>query len=516
MERVRRVLVLNCGSSTLKWAVLDATDESTVSEGSERWPEAGSEPLLAVLDRVGEVDAVGHRIVHGGALFRDTVLVDAGVRAQLESLVELDPLHMRRALAAVDAVGARSPSLAQFAAFDTAFHATLSEAAAGYGLPFEWSERWGLRRFGFHGLSVAHATERAREMIGHTPPRLVVCHLGSGCSVTAMKEARSVDTTMGFTPLEGIMMATRSGSVDPGLLLFLQSRHNLAPAQLQEALAERSGLLGVSGVSGDLREVLAAASAGSARAALAYERFILFAKRAIGSMTAVLGGLDALVFTGGIGENNPRVRRDLVSALGFAGARLDAMANDVALPDVDVAGHDSAVRILRRSRSRGPRGTPRSPPLPSELAPSPLRHTSRRSKEPRHEEDKGVNTLFAIGDHLAGASVGALTALGVRALVSPGLDMVVAMLLGMAIGMAVHVVVGLLLSPLLGMFETMTAAMLIGMYGGMLFGMRDSMQAGSASLASAVAVGALFGVIVVFALKVYDRVLRGAVVDTGD
>jgi acetate kinase len=343
---VRRVLVLNFGSSTLKWALLDALDESTVSEGCERLRGAGDEPIGVVLGRVASFDAVGHRIVHGGRLFRETVVVDPRVREGLESLVELDPIHMRHALAAVDAVGARFPVMPQFAVFDTAFHATMPEAAAGYGLPFEWTERWGLQRFGFHGLSVAHATRRAREMTGRTPPRLVVCHLGSGCSVTAVKEARSVDTTMGFTPLEGLMMETRSGSVDPGLLLHLQLRRGMGATELRETLTEKSGLLGVSGVSGDLREVLAAADAGSRRAALAYERFTLSAKRAIGSMMAVLGGLDALVFTGGIGENSPRVRHDLTSSLIFAGAHLDEVANQSATTDVDVARRDSAARIL--------------------------------------------------------------------------------------------------------------------------------------------------------------------------
>jgi len=178
MDPLRRVLVVNCGSSTLKWSVLDTADESTVSEGCEALGEAADVPIGAVLDRAAVVDAVGHRLVHGGTSFRETVRVDEPVRARLDSLVELDPLHMPRALVAIDAVRARFPSLPQFAAFDTAFHATLPEPAAGYGLPFTWSERWGLRRFGFHGLSVAHATGRAREMTGRTPPRLVVCHLG--------------------------------------------------------------------------------------------------------------------------------------------------------------------------------------------------------------------------------------------------------------------------------------------------------------------------------------------------
>ena len=346
MARLRRLLVLNCGSSTLKWSLLDAGDASAASEGSEAWPRDDAEPVAALLDRVTGFDAVGHRIVHGGTRFRETVRVDAGVRAALESLVELDPLHMRRALAALDLTRARFPALPQFAAFDTAFHATLPEPAAGYGLPFEWTERHGLRRFGFHGLSVAHATERAREMTGRTPRRLIVCHLGSGCSVTAVKDGRSVDTTMGFTPLEGLMMGTRSGSVDPGLLLHLQVSHGYGAAELRDALTSQSGLLGVSGVSGDLREVLSAADAGSPRAALAYARFILFATRAIGAMLAVLGGLDALVFTGGIAEHSPRVRRDLVSPLGFAGAELDGEANEAATGDADVARSGSAVRLL--------------------------------------------------------------------------------------------------------------------------------------------------------------------------
>jgi acetate kinase len=346
VERLRRLLVLNCGSSTLKWTLLDAADASTVSEGCEEWAGGGAAPVGEILDQVAGFDAVAHRIVHGGARFRESVLVSPEVRAALESLVELDPLHMRRALSAVDVTRARFPALPQFAAFDTAFHATIPEPAAGYGLPFGWTERFGLRRFGFHGLSVNWAAERAREMTGHTPSRLVVCHLGSGCSVTAVRDARSVDTTMGFTPLEGLMMGTRSGSVDPGLLLHLQLRHALGAAELQAALTERAGLLGVSGVSSDLREVLVAADAGNGRAALAYERFILFATRAIGSMIAVLGGLDALVFTGGIGENSPRVRRDLAASLAFAGAHLDGEANERATADAEIARADSAVRIL--------------------------------------------------------------------------------------------------------------------------------------------------------------------------
>ncbi len=350
MVAVRRVLVLNSGSSTLKWGVLDATDEATLAGGTVSWTGVGEvrriDQIQAVLHGVPEFDAVGHRIVHGGTRHRETKVLDARVRADLESLVERDPAHMRSALEGIDAVQAQVPAVPQFVAFDTAFHATLPAAAAGYALPFEWTERWDLRRFGFHGLSVAYSSQRARELTGGVVPRLVVCHLGSGCSVSAVAEGRSVDTTMGFSPLEGLMMGTRSGSVDPGLLLYLQLQHGVTPAEIFETLSTRSGLLGVSGVSADLREVLSAAESGSSRAAVAYDRFVLSAKRAVGAMTSVLAGCDVLVFTGGIGENSSRVRRDVVSALSFAGAHLDDEKNRSAAPDADIARRDSDVRIL--------------------------------------------------------------------------------------------------------------------------------------------------------------------------
>lgn len=347
---MKRILVFNSGSSTLKWTLLDAKDESTLAEGVESWAVAGEarriEQIQAVLRGVPECDAVGHRIVDAGTRYHETIAVDARVRADLESLVERDPIHMRSALEGIDAVQAQLPGVPQFVAFDTAFHATLPAAAAGYALPFEWTEKWDLRRLGFHGLSVAYSSQRARELTGGVVPRLVVCHLGSGCSVSAVAEGRSVDTTMGFSPLEGLVMGTRSGSVDPGLLLHLQLQHGVTPTEMFETLTARSGLLGVSGVSADLREVLTAAGAGSSRAALAYELFVMSVRRAVGAMTSVLAGLDVLVFTGGIGENSNRVRRDVASSLSFAGAQLDEEKNRSAVPDVDIARRDSKVRIL--------------------------------------------------------------------------------------------------------------------------------------------------------------------------
>lgn len=354
MDAVKKVLVLNYGSSSLKWSLLDAKDEATLQAGHEPWKESdltGVETLRSILKRFPKPDAVGHRIVHGGNLFKKAIRIDPGSLAKLKTLVVLDPLHMGTALAAVDAITAELPGTPQFASFDTAFHATLPEAAAGYALPYEWIQKWSLRRYGFHGLSVEYSSQKTKEWMGSIPGRLIVCHLGSGSSVTAVEKGRSVDTTMGFTPLEGLVMATRSGSVDPGLLFYLQRHHGIKTGELEEVLYYGSGLLGVSGVSGDLREVLAAADKGSAPSVLAYGLFLQSVRRAIGSMLAVLGGVDALVFTGGIGENQYRVRRDLTSTLAYAGIHLDAEVNRSAATDREISEKDSMAKIwVIRSR----------------------------------------------------------------------------------------------------------------------------------------------------------------------
>ena len=343
------VLVLNAGSSTLKWTLLARATRATLAGGSLDWQGGTREraaQLQATLAAVSGFTAVGHRIVHGGERFRSAIAIDAEARRTLGELESLDPLHMRPALAGIDAVSAAFPGVVQVGAFDTAFHASLPEAAAGYALPYEWSERWGLKRFGFHGLSAAYSLERVRALLGHTPPRLIICHLGSGCSVTAVADGRSVDTTMGFTPLEGVMMATRSGSVDPGLLLHLQLQRGVSAEELFRTLEDRSGLLGVSGVSADLRRVLEAADAGVRRASLAYERFVLSLRRAVGAMSGVLGGVDAVVFTGGIGENSERVRSDVVPALSPSGLRLDAGRSVPRSEDVRISASDSGVAVF--------------------------------------------------------------------------------------------------------------------------------------------------------------------------
>jgi acetate kinase len=234
----------------------------------------------------------------------------------------------------------------QIAAFDTAFHATIPDAASFYPIPWEWTKAWRVRRYGFHGLSVQYAMRRVGELLGSVPARLVVCHLGSGCSVSAVADGRSVDTSMGFTPLEGLMMGRRSGSVDPGLLLHLLSRRGLDVAGLDAGLNEQSGLLGVSGISADLRKVQEAIERGEALARLAVDMFVHRLVATVGGMVAVLGGLDGLIFTGGIGEHSAPIRAAVASRLAHLGIQLDAEANACASADADVTTAASAVRVL--------------------------------------------------------------------------------------------------------------------------------------------------------------------------
>jgi acetate kinase len=348
---VKRVLVLNAGSSSLKWVMLEAATERVCDQGEVTWESLANDvrdaEIRATLERAGQFDAVGHRVVHGGLRFREAVVVDAAVRAGILELAELAPLHNPAALAGIDVVTEMFPRTPQVAAFDTAFHASIPEVAATYPLPWEWSEQWGLRRLGFHGLSVQYAVRRAKDLLGQLPARLVVCHLGAGCSVTAVADGRSVDTSMGFTPLEGLMMARRAGSVDPGLLLYLLGRKGVSVAEMDTALNQRSGLLGVSGVSVDLREILSAAARSHRRAQLAISMFVHSVVATVGAMVAVLGGLDTVVFTGGIGEHSSLIREQVTGAFGYLGARLDASANAIASSDADVATQDSAVRVLR-------------------------------------------------------------------------------------------------------------------------------------------------------------------------
>ncbi len=315
---MKSALVLNAGSSSLKWALLEADTGKVLRAETLEWPEDA--PAPDVLRSLPAADAIGHRFVHGGSAFREACLIDDGVRMTLGEIAELDPLHMPRALAALDAAKKALPTLPQIAAFDTSFHASMPDAAALYPIPFAWTESRKLRRFGFHGLSVDHAVGQSTVLLGAVPEKLVVAHLGSGCSMTAVRAGKSVDTTMGFTPLEGLMMATRSGSVDPGLIFHLLK--DLKPEAIEHALEKESGLLGVSGESADLRVVLASADRGEPRAVLAYAMFLHSLRRNLGAMMGSLGGLDVLVLTGGIGENSERVRSDLTAAFAFASPKV--------------------------------------------------------------------------------------------------------------------------------------------------------------------------------------------------
>jgi acetate kinase len=346
-----KVLVVNAGSSSVKLRLLGDDDQLLLDRELEA-PESRVDPAAlreALADGMADAHAVGHRIVHGGDRFREAVRIDEEVAGALRELTDLAPLHQPKSLAALDAVSAELPDKPAIACFDTAFHATLSEAASTYALPAAWRNRWGLRRYGFHGLSHAWIARRAPELIGRAPTsvRIVSCHLGAGASLCAIAGGVSVDTTMGFTPLEGLVMATRSGSVDPGMLLWLLEREALTEVELAEALEHRSGLLGLAG-SADMRAVRAAADAGDRAAALALEVYLHRLRGAIASMAAAIGGLDVLVFTGGVGEHDALVRSRTATGLAFLGAAIAPNAND-GLPsdgDADISATDAAVRTL--------------------------------------------------------------------------------------------------------------------------------------------------------------------------
>ena len=333
-----RVLVVNAGSSSVKLSVI-GSDDATVAARELDAPRASidqGELRAAIAEGLGAVDVVGHRIVHGGQRFRDAVLIDGEVEAGLRELVALAPLHQPKSLAALDAVTSALPSVPAVACFDTAFHATLSPAARTYALPAAWRSRWGLRRYGFHGLSHAWVARRAPELLGidGTGLRLVSCHLGAGASLCAINAGQSLDTTMGFTPLEGLVMATRSGSVDPGLLLWLMEQTGMGELELARALEHESGLLGLAG-SADMREIVARAGDGHGDpdARLALEVYLHRLRAGIASMAAALGGLDALVFTGGVGEHQPDIRAGAVRGMDFLGVAIDDDLNAGAVAD---------------------------------------------------------------------------------------------------------------------------------------------------------------------------------------
>ncbi|MGI9003728.1 MAG: acetate/propionate family kinase [Pseudonocardia sp.] len=379
LEPTLRVLVVNAGSSSLKLRLLNGDDEL-----EHRADPPASGDLAAVLRDWPVPDAVGHRIVHGGTRYTSPVRVDDEVRAHLEELTDLAPLHQPKSLAALDTVTALLPGVPAVACFDTAFHATISEAAATYAVPREWRERWAIRRYGFHGLSHEYCAHRAAQLVGRPigELRIVTCHLGAGASLAAVLGGHSIDTTMGFTPLEGLVMATRSGTVDPGLVLWLEEHENLAPHEVATALEQRSGLLALAGT-GDMREVVAAATRGQPDAVLALDVHTHRLVGAVAAMAAATGGLDVLAFTGGVGEHSAGVRRRTAHGLSFLGVTIDDNRNDSINRDGDVGATGATVRtvvvearedlqIARAARTllQGP-GWPPTTGRPGAASPSP-------------------------------------------------------------------------------------------------------------------------------------------------
>jgi acetate kinase len=325
-----RVIVVNSGSSSLKLSALDGGRLT----GSEELTPGDWEGLEAALDRLGPVDAVGHRVVHGGYAFTDAVRVDPAVLAALWKLCDLAPLHQSRTLEAVEIVSRRRPDCPAVACFDTAFHSTIGPAAATYPLPRAWRERWGLRRFGFHGLSHAYAARRAAELLDRALEdlRIVTCHLGAGASLAAVSRGRSLDTTMGFTPLEGLAMATRAGSVDPGLLLWLMESTELTEPEIAHALEHESGMLGLAG-DADMHAVIDRAATGDADARLGLDVYLHRLRSGIAAMAAAMGGLDVVAWTGGVGEHAPVIRARATAGLRFLGVEIDDAANQAANGD---------------------------------------------------------------------------------------------------------------------------------------------------------------------------------------
>jgi acetate kinase len=342
------ILTVNAGSSSLKLRLV-GDDDTILAEEELDAPQARVDPdalSRALGGPLARAEAVAHRIVHGGERYVAATVIDSEVRRALGELSDLAPLHQPKSLAALDAVSNQLPSVAAVACFDTAFHATLPPAAFTYALPARWRERWGLRRFGFHGLSHAWVARRAEQILGEDDARRIVsCHLGAGASLCAITGGRSVDTTMGFTPLEGLVMATRSGSVDPGLLMWLLEREAVDEREMAAALEHESGIAGLAGEA-DMRIILERAGAGEAAAVLAVDVYVHRLCAGIAAMAASLGGIDALVFTGGVGEKAAAIRGRASVSLAFLGVGIDARTNDHGGGDTEITAPGAGVRTL--------------------------------------------------------------------------------------------------------------------------------------------------------------------------
>lgn len=325
------VLVLNAGSSSLKFHLFDADRERAIAGGEIERVSDMCQALSTAFNQIGapQIEAVGHRVVHGGDRFHDSTIIDDEVERQIDELSALAPLHNPHNLAAIRAARHRLPNAKQVAVFDTAFHLTLPPHAYAYGLPYEYLTEKKIRRYGFHGISHRFVATRYTELQGHPLDhfRLITCHLGNGCSMCAVANGQSIDTSMGFTPLEGLIMGTRSGDVDAGAVLHLIMQEHIAPADLLYQLNNESGLKGLSGISNDMRDLERAAVAGNSRAALAIDAFCYRVRKYIGMYLAAMNGADALIFTGGIGENSSSIRARICEGLSNLGIAVDNAAN---------------------------------------------------------------------------------------------------------------------------------------------------------------------------------------------
>lgn len=377
-----KVLVINCGSSSLKYQLIDMKNENVLAIGlAERIGIEGSrvkheipgmdkvvieqpmndhkDALKIVLDalvdenhgaikELKEINAVGHRVVHGGEKFSGSVIIDDEVIAALEECIELAPLHNPPNLIGIRAIGELMPGVPMVGVFDTAFHQTMPSSSYIYPLPYELYEKYGIRKYGFHGTSHRYVSARTAEILGKDMKELkmITCHLGNGASLAAIKDGESIDTSMGFTPLEGLAMGTRCGDIDPAIVTFIMEKENLDIAGINNLMNKKSGVFGISGVSSDFRDIEQAAADGNERAQLALEKFDIRVKKYIAAYAAVMGGVDAIVFTAGLGENSASNREKICEGLEFMGVKIDKEKNNVRGKEVVVSTDDSTVKVL--------------------------------------------------------------------------------------------------------------------------------------------------------------------------
>ena len=376
-----QVLVVNCGSSSIKYQLMNMTDESVLAKGLvERIGLEGAvlthqpadkekvvfttpienhivgiKMVLAaltdakhgVIKSMKEIKAVGHRVVHGGEKFSDSVLITPTIMEALEECIEMAPLHNPPNIFGINACAELMPGVPQVAVFDTAFHQTMPKSAFLYGLPYEAYEKYGVRRYGFHGTSHKYVSQRVADLMKQqiNSLRVITCHLGNGASLAAIKYGKSVDTSMGFTPLEGLVMGTRCGEIDPAIIPYLMKKENMTPEQIDTYLNKKSGVLGLSGVSSDFRDIEEAAKGGNERAALALEVFTYKVKKYIGGYVAAMGGVDAIVFTAGLGENSITMRDKICQGLEYLGTRVDPAKNNVRGKEQEISVDGAKVKL---------------------------------------------------------------------------------------------------------------------------------------------------------------------------